>query len=110
MAVPKEREVSMAQVLKMRWEGFTPEQYEALRPIVRWETEAPEGLIFHVAWFRDGGITVLDVWESSAQFDDFLATRLNPGIQQLGIEGQPEIKWIDAHAYFNPAQRVATPV
>jgi hypothetical protein len=100
----------MAQVLKMRWEGVKPEQYEALRPIARWESDPPEGLVFHVAWFRDGGITVLDVWESSAQFDDFFSGRLLPAIQQIGIEGQPQTKWFEAHAYFNPAAPVTATV
>jgi hypothetical protein len=82
----------MAQVLKMRWEGVKPEHYEALRPIVRWESDPPEGLVFHVAWFRDGGITLVDVWESSA------------------LEGQPQTKWFEAHAYFNPAVPVTATV
>jgi hypothetical protein len=100
----------MGQILKMRWEGVTPEHYEALRPIVGWETDPPDGLVFHVAWFRDGGIVVFDLWESPAQFDDFMQSRLGPGIKQLGIEGKPEMKWIDAHAYFIPGVHVATPV
>jgi hypothetical protein len=93
----------MGHVLKMRWESVTPEHYDALRPIVNWEGDPPEGLVFHVAWFRDGGITVLDVWESPAQFDDFMNGGLMPAIQQIGIEGRPQVKWIEAHAYFNPA-------
>jgi hypothetical protein len=99
----------MAQVLKMRWEGVTPEQYEALRPIVHWESDPPDGLLSHVAWFRDGGITIIDVWESSQHFDDFKQGRLMPGVQQIGLEGQPVLKWFDAHTYFIPA-RVPTPV
>lgn len=100
----------MAQVMKMRWEGVTPEHYEALRPIARWETDPPDGLISHVAWFRDGGIVVMDIWESSSQFDDFFQSRLAPAIQQIGIEGQPEMKWFDAYAYFIPGVLAATPV
>ena len=46
--------------MKMRWEGVQPDQYD-VRPVVNWETDVPEGLVFHVAWFRDGGITVVDV-------------------------------------------------
>jgi hypothetical protein len=97
----------MAQILKMRWEGVTPEHYEALRPIANWESDPPEGLVFHLAWFRDGGITVMDVWEASENFDDFFKQRLMPGIEQIGMEGQPVLKWFDAYAFFNPA-RVAT--
>jgi hypothetical protein len=100
----------MAQVLKMRWEGVKPEHYEALRPIVRWESDPPEGLVFHVAWFRDGGITLLDVWESTAQFDDFFSGCLLPAVQQIGIEGQPQTKWFEAHAYFNPAVPITATV
>lgn len=98
----------MAQVMKMRWEGVEPQQYDALRPIVRWEVHVPDGLIFHVAWFRDGGISVLDVWEAADQFDRFLRERLMPGIQEVGVTGQPDIKWFDAHAYFGPALRAKT--
>jgi hypothetical protein len=100
----------MAQILKMRWEGVTPEQYDALRQVIQLESDTPEGLTFHVAWFRDNGIVVMDVWESSAQFDDFMQSRLAPAIEQFGIEGQPEMKWIDAHAYFNPAVPAAATV
>ncbi len=98
----------MAQVMKMRWEGVTPQQYEQLRPLARWETDHPEGAIFHVAWFTDGGISVLDVWESSEQFDRFFQDRLMPAIQELSIPGEPKIKWFEAHAVFNPAAALAT--
>ena len=54
----------MASVMHMRWNGVTKEQYDELRPIVQWETEHPDGAIFHVAYFDDGGINVIDVWES----------------------------------------------
>ena len=100
----------MAQVMKMRWEGITPDQYEALRSTVQLESDSPEGLIFHVAWFRDGGMTAIDTWESSAQFDDFFKSRLAPGIQQHGLEGEPQIKWIDAYAFHNPAVPVGAAV
>ena len=70
---------------------------------MRGENEYPEGAIFHVAWFDGGGINVIDVWESSEQFDRFMQDRLAPGIQQVGVEGQPDITWSDAHAVFNPA-------
>jgi hypothetical protein len=95
--------VRVAQVLKMRWEGVAPEQYDAARGILDFDSDPPVGLVFHVAWFRDGGITVVDVWESSALFDDFMQARLGPAIQQIGIEGQPELRWFEAHAYFDPA-------
>lgn len=74
---------------------------------MRWETERPEGAIFHVGWFPDGGITVMDVYESQEQFDRFMQDRLMPAFQQIGLEGQPDVEWFDAHAVFNPGARVA---
>jgi hypothetical protein len=100
----------MAQVLKLRWVGVTPDQYDAARGIIDFESDPPEGLIFHVSWFRDDGITGVDVWESSAKFDAFIQSRLGPTVQQIGIEGQPQLKWLDAHAYFDPAVSAAATV
>ena len=62
----------------------------------------PDGALFHVAWFTGGGINVIDVWESPGQFDRFMETRLAPGIEQVGVAGQPNVTWNEAHAVFNP--------
>ena len=59
--------------------------------------------MFHVAYFTDGGINVIDMWESPAKFDTFMNERLGPGIQQVGVMGEPQISWYDAHAVYNPA-------
>lgn len=92
----------MASVMQMRWSGVTKEQYDELRPVVQWETDHPDGAYFHVAYFDDGGINVVDVWESPAHFDRFFSERLGPGVQQVGIAGQPDVTWHDAHAIYNP--------
>ena len=97
----------MASVMQMRWDGVTKEQYDELRPIARWETDTPEGAIFHVAYFTDGGINVVDVWESPAQFDRFMEERLGPALHQVGVPGQPQITWFEAHAVFNPQAATA---
>lgn len=92
----------MAMVMKLRWEGVMPDQYDALRAVVNWETDSPEGLIFHTIWFRDGGATVVDVWESRERFERFLAERLTPGFQEVGMRGEPDVHFYEAHAYFSP--------
>ena len=65
----------MAIVMIMRWENVTPEQYDQLREIVRWEIEAPEGGIYHVAAFDDSGVRITDVWESAEDFQRFTEQR-----------------------------------
>ena len=92
----------MATVMLMKWSSVTPEQYDAAREAVRWEEDEAQGGIFHVAWF-DGGLNVVDVWESPDDFNRFASERLMPGIAHLGIEGRPDVTFHEAHRYFDPA-------
>jgi hypothetical protein len=92
----------MATVMLMHWPQATKEQYEQARKEVRWETEAPEGAKFHVSWFADDGLHVLDLWDSPEQFQKFVETRLGPATQRIGIQGEPQVQFAEAHAIFAP--------
>jgi hypothetical protein len=97
----------MAVAMLMEWAGVTPEQYEEARRRVAWETDVPAGAIFHAARFTDAGITVGDVWESEADFNRFAEERLMPAVREIGIEGDPNVRFAELHTYFNAqAQRV----
>jgi hypothetical protein len=93
----------MPTVMNMKWRGVTPEQYEQAREKVDWEGQPADGGMFHVAWFDDDGLRVVDVWESAEQFQRFTEERLMPGVQEVGIEGEPEVELRDAHRLFTPA-------
>jgi hypothetical protein len=98
----------MAQVvMSMRWTGVTPEQYEEARGIVNWEGDVPDGAVLHVAYFDSDGIRVTDVWESEEQFNRFVESRLMPGVQQVGIQGQPDVEFYPLQNLFNPRVPVA---
>jgi hypothetical protein len=93
----------MSDVIMIRFEGMTPDQYDTLRGIVRWDTDAPEGMRLHVATFVDGVLCMTDVWDSAEQYAQFAQTRIGPGLAQAGIEGQPEASvgpvhelWLDS--------------
>jgi hypothetical protein len=88
--------------MTMHWPEVTKEQYEQARNEVRWETETPAGAKFHVSWFGDDGLHVLDLWDSPQDFQNFAATRLNPATQRIGIKGQPKVELTEAHAIFAP--------
>jgi hypothetical protein len=76
----------MALMAVFTGEGFTKEMYEALRPVVKWETEPAPGGLIHVAGFDTAGtLHVTDVWESEEQMNAFVTQRLIPGFQKLGI-------------------------
>src|SRR5436853_7214643 len=93
LAQPRGGGLSMAQVvMSMRWAGVTPEQYEEARQVVNWEGDVPDGTVLHLAYFDSNGIRVTDVWESEEQFNAFVESRLMPGVQQVGIEGQPDVE------------------
>jgi hypothetical protein len=97
----------MAVVMRMEWPEVSVEQYEAARKAVNWESDVPRGAIFHVAFFDEGGFKVVDVWESEEDFQSFAENRLMPGIEPLGIEGEPKVTFTPAQAIFNP-QALAT--
>jgi hypothetical protein len=80
----------------------TPEQYDEARRTVRWEEEAPAGGMFHVAAATEGGMQIVDVWESADDFNRFVEERLMPGLQSIGITAQPTVKILPAHRIFTP--------
>jgi hypothetical protein len=73
--------------------GMTRDQYESLRPLVRWESEHPDGALLHCCAFdENGGVHVVDIWESREKPDAFFGTRLMPVMQEKGIEmPQPSV-------------------
>jgi hypothetical protein len=92
----------MATVMSMHWPEVTKEQYEAVRREVNWEGDVPAGAKFHVAWFGDDGFHVVDLWDSPAAFEAFVRQRLTPGVQKVGIEGNPTFTMHDAQSVFAP--------
>ncbi len=97
----------MAVVVSTFWEGATPEQYDELKKEVRWDVNPVPGGIHHVAWFTDRGMYAVDVWESAEDYQRWAESELMPGVQRLGLPGQPEIEIHQAHAINAPAYRTA---
>jgi hypothetical protein len=87
----------MTTVIMQRWDALTPDQYDTLRGIVRWDQDLPTGMRFHVASFDDGILRMTDVWDSAELFNEFVTTRIVPGLEQLGIAGTPDIIMTEAH-------------
>ncbi|HKP76176.1 MAG TPA: hypothetical protein VJT67_11580 [Longimicrobiaceae bacterium] len=92
----------MATVMLMHWPEVSTEQYEQARREVDWEGQVPQGAKFHVAWFGGDGLHVLDLWDSAEDFQRFAEQRLTPGVQKVGIQGQPHVELAEAHAVFAP--------
>jgi hypothetical protein len=88
------------------FEGVTQEQYEeSVRRLSggksRMESPADwpvEGLLAHIAGQGEKSFRVVDVWESEAALESF-AAKLTPILQDIGVQGQPEI--YPAHTYVS---------
>jgi hypothetical protein len=92
----------MSTVMVMHWPEVTKEQYEEARKVVGWEREVPDGARAHVAWMGSDGFHVVDVWDSPEQFQSFVSARLTPGVQQIGIQGQPQVTFEEFLGAFVP--------
>ena len=65
-----------------RTPGQTRADYEAV--LEEMGGELPTGLLMHVVGEADGGLHIVDVWESKAVADRFAAEQLFPAFQRTG--------------------------
>jgi hypothetical protein len=87
----------------MHWREATPARYDQARAQVGWDRDVPDGAKLHGSGFGDDGQHVTDVRESEQAFNAFMEHRLAPAIQEIGIHGQPEVKFFPLHGVFAPA-------
>jgi hypothetical protein len=66
----------MAVGIRISLPGVGVEEFDRIDAGVNVRGEHPDGLIFSCSGPVDGGWRVLDVWESRAQFDTFIAERV----------------------------------
>ena len=95
----------MAVGLSIRFADATAEQYDAVNAEAGIEADLPDGLIFHAGGPIKDGWGILDFWESRAQFDSFLESRIGPAIAALGdaaMPNPPEIKEFPVHNITAP--------
>ena len=59
---------------------ITKQMYASLRHEIDWEHNPTKGSVFHAAAFDDAGntISVANVWESKADLNSFVGSRLMP--------------------------------
>lgn len=63
------------------------DQYEELRRAVNWEKQHPPGAMLHAAAFDENGhLRAVDIWASEGEMAHFMAEKLAPAAEKLGIE------------------------
>ena len=90
----------MATVMLMEWPGVTQEQYNRVMSHLGLDSNPPSGAIFHVSGFSEGGLRVLDIWDSQQAFERFQKERLTAAVQKAGIASQPKIRFFPAHNIY----------
>ena len=93
----------MPSLMQMQWRDVTPEQYEAVREATNFENDVADGGLVHSVWFDAEGMRIVDVWETPEHFQAFFDSRLAPAVQAAGLQGEPEVEWIELHNHFTPA-------
>ena len=90
----------MAIVVIQEFSTATLEQYNDVTERLKLGGNSPAGNLFHVAGMADGGLRVVEVWESESAFHTFLGT-LGPVTQSMGM-APPEVKIFPVHNILTP--------
>jgi hypothetical protein len=81
--------------------GVDAARYEAVQKEVGFRDtkgDWPKGLISHLAGATpDGGWCVVDVWDSQADRDAFVESRLAPALQKIGGLPPPKITPVEVY-------------
>ena len=67
--------------------GMTREQYEGIAAVLIDKLKATPGFIAHYAWETEGGMTVVEIWETAEQHDAWFENYVKP---HLPVEVNPE--------------------
>jgi hypothetical protein len=90
----------MAVGIRIKLAGVGVEQFDEVDAAIDVRGNRPEGLISSASGPIDGGWRVIDVWESRAHFDRFVAERVGPAMAAHGVQVQPDIQEFPVHEYF----------
>jgi hypothetical protein len=94
----------MAVGVQLDFPGSTLEQYDQ---VLEWLGLLPggpaaRGQLFHWVTAIDGGVRVIDVWESREAFDSFMETKVRPVLPEIGVAdpSDEDIHVFEVHNYF----------
>ena len=62
----------------------------------------PKGLVSHVGGGGDGTVVVVEVWESRADQESWMGTKLGPALGQVGVPEPKRMEWFDLLGHATP--------
>ena len=63
----------------------------------------PPGAISHWVAETDGGLRVVDVWETQDAYDQFAEEQIRPFMAEVGVTDAPETRIYEVHNYLTKA-------
>ncbi|MFD1210921.1 antibiotic biosynthesis monooxygenase family protein [Arthrobacter sp. GCM10027362] len=71
--------------------GLTREQYEELGARLTDQVKSTPGFIAHYAWEGDGGMNVVEIWESAEQHDAWFNDTIRPNLPAEATQEKHEL-------------------
>ena len=62
----------------------------------------PKGLIAHVGGGGDGTVVVVEVWESRADQEAWMASKLGPALGRVGVASPKRTEWLSLLGNVKP--------
>lgn len=62
----------------------------------------PKGLISHVGGGADGTVVVVEAWESRADEEAWMASKLGLALAQVGVPPPRRMEWLEMLGNFKP--------
>jgi hypothetical protein len=92
----------VAIAVQLDFPGGTLEEYDQALESIGFLPGGPaaRGELFHWVTATDGGIRVVDVWESREAFDSYFEKSVLPVLSEVGAPDPPVIHVFDVHNYF----------
>lgn len=90
----------MAVAFIMDFEGGTLDQYDQVMEKMDLGDSVPDNAHFHWAAETDGGVRVVDVWESDEAFQAFAEEKIGPYTAEVGLS-EPVIERFEVHNHLS---------
>jgi len=92
----------MAVAAQIDFKGGSLEQYDEVIKRMGFSPGGAggPGALFHWVSETDGGIRVIDVWQTKEAFEKFTQEKIGPITQLVGIPSPPEIQIFEVHNYL----------
>lgn len=96
----KPKSVGYVAVLDIH--GLTADEYNAIVAHMGVESQPAPGIYLHIAAPMEGGIRVVELWDTKEGFENYINEQLLPTCAELGIQRETTTTLTQLHNLFAP--------